>query len=67
MNIKINGKEETVNEKISLIELLEEKKLNLNAIVVEYNLEIVKNEEWSSIALKENDSIEVLRFVGGGW
>ena len=35
-------------------------------MVVEYNLNIVKSDKWSGTILKENDSLEVLSFVGGG-
>ena len=35
-------------------------------IAVEINGEIPKRDQWSSIALKESDRIEFIRFVGGG-
>ncbi|MDR0666757.1 MAG: sulfur carrier protein ThiS [Campylobacteraceae bacterium] len=30
------------------------------------NLNVVKQENWKTYELKENDSVEFLRFVGGG-
>ena len=30
------------------------------------NMDIVKKESWSSYILKDNDTIELLNFVGGG-
>ncbi|WP_058485750.1 sulfur carrier protein ThiS [Defluviitalea phaphyphila] len=66
MKIILNGKKENVQENITLMDLILSKNLNPDTIVVEYNLNIVKKEEWSNTFLKENDSIEVLRFVGGG-
>ena len=44
------------------------KKLNVNKerVVVEVNLNIIHKEEYDSFIVKENDSLEVLSFVGGG-
>jgi thiamine biosynthesis protein ThiS len=35
-------------------------------IVVEHNLNITSKADWQKIALKEDDSIEIVSFVGGG-
>lgn len=66
MLIRVNGKEENVQEGISLIEFLTFKQVDQLSIVIEYNFNIIKNVQWSSIILKENDTLEILRFVGGG-
>ena len=66
MNITLNGKQLEVEEGINLIELIKFKRLELDRIVIEFNLEIVKKEEWDKVILKENDKLEILRFVGGG-
>ena len=44
------------------------KKLNdtKERVVVEVNLNIIHKEEYDSFIVKENDSLEVLSFVGGG-
>ncbi|MFO7154969.1 MAG: sulfur carrier protein ThiS [Caldicoprobacter oshimai] len=34
--------------------------------MVEHNYRIVRSEEWQNIVLKENDNLEILKFVGGG-
>lgn len=66
MLVKINGQEQQLNREISLVEFLQAKQVNLDAVVVEYNFEIVPKEKWAEIYLKENDNLEVLHFVGGG-
>lgn len=66
MKIKVNGQIETVKENITILDFVESKELNPENVVVEYNLNIVKSEQWSQTILKENDSLEVLSFVGGG-
>lgn len=66
MQVKINGKEEVLVEKTPLIDFLESKKVDLNAVVVEYNYDIIPREKWGEVVLKEGDNLEVLHFVGGG-
>lgn len=66
MKIILNGKETVLKEEVSLVDFLNSRDLDLDKIVVEYNKNVVKSEEWSNITLKENDQLEVLRFVGGG-
>jgi len=62
----LNGKEAEANNGISVEEYLLQKGIELDKIVIEYNLEILKRIDWKSTVIKENDKLEVLRFVGGG-
>ena len=66
MKIFLNGKEEALSGEMTLMDFLNLKGLEPDRVVVEYNYNVVKREEWSSIVLKENDVLEVLSFVGGG-
>lgn len=66
MKVILNGKPTELNDNASLLEFLKTKELEPDRIIIEYNFDIAKKEDWSSIVLKENDNIEILRFVGGG-
>ena len=66
MKLKINGKDVSVGPKKTLSELLSEKKLHQEKIIVEHNLKIIPKEEWHNIALGDNDTVEIVSFVGGG-
>lgn len=66
MVITVNGKQEEIKEKILLIEFLKSKALNPNMIVMELNCIIIKKEHLATITLNENDTLEIIRFVGGG-
>lgn len=46
--------------------LLNKLGINEEKVVVELNKEIVIKEEYSKINLQEDDTIEVISFVGGG-
>ncbi len=65
MKITVNGEIETVDP-CTIDEYLARKELNGTALVVEHNQQIVKQHQWGQIRLKENDTLELLRFVGGG-
>ncbi len=65
MQINLNG--ENVESKCpTLMEFIVEQGFNLNALIAEVNFEVVKQESWKDINLKEGDNIELLSFVGGG-
>jgi len=66
MKIILNGKEDFLPEGITLAELISLKGLSPGTVIVEYNYEVVKAEAWADIILKDNDRLEILRFVGGG-
>ena len=50
----------------NLYQYLSNEGFDLNRVVVERNLEIIPKEILAEIQIEENDSIEVLNFVGGG-
>ncbi|MGM0502235.1 MAG: sulfur carrier protein ThiS [Bacillota bacterium] len=66
MEIVVNGKTEELNEEVELIGFLENKDLELEKLVIEYNQQLVKEEEWDDIKLTAGDQLEILKFVGGG-
>ena len=66
MLININGKPEEIKIKVNLAELILSKGLCAEKLVIEHNQRIAPRQEWQNIFLKENDSIEIVSFVGGG-
>ncbi|MCB2292611.1 sulfur carrier protein ThiS [Clostridium algoriphilum] len=50
----------------SILALIELNKLKPEKIVIEYNYNILSQEEWTNTVIKENDKIEILSFVVGG-
>lgn len=63
--VKINGEFFDVSGK-TLAEYIEEKKYNAQRLAVERNGEIVKKDMYDKVILKDDDSIEIVSFVGGG-
>lgn len=65
MYITVNGESEAIRP-CTIDQLVHHKRLNPQALVVEYNQQIVQQNQWSYIELKEGDTLELLSFVGGG-
>jgi sulfur carrier protein len=67
MRVRINGKEETLPEGLTTLqELVENRALVPERVVVEVNLQVVPREDWPKVNLREEDSLEIVSFVGGG-
>ncbi|MHB1155122.1 MAG: sulfur carrier protein ThiS [Eubacteriales bacterium] len=66
MTITVNGKVESLNRKITMLEFLLFKGLNPDKVVVEHNENIVRKDYWGNTTLEDNDTIEIISFVGGG-
>jgi sulfur carrier protein len=66
ITVIVNGKNETVPEKTTLLSYVKSKDLDPNTVVVEHNAVIIATGDLSAVVLKENDQLEILRFVGGG-
>ncbi len=66
MQIRLNGKLTSLPGPTSIGALIRDKGLEAEAIVVEHNRAIVDTTALDGIPLEENDTLEILRFVGGG-
>ena len=66
MILSINGKQETVEGAMTVDALVASKKLCPEKIVLEHNFHILSREDWSKVALRDGDTVEIVSFVGGG-
>ena len=66
MNIVLNGKTTTLDERATVIDLLRSLGLADKRVAVEINGEIVPRSQHASHAIAANDQIEVVVAVGGG-
>lgn len=62
----INGKKKSEAVGKTIAEYLKEAGYKECQIVVERNCEIVSKKDYTEIKIEEEDTIEVLSFVGGG-
>ena len=63
--VTINGKQEQAAG-MTILAYLEQTGYTPERVVVEKNLEIIPRESLNNTLLEDGDSVEVLRFVGGG-
>ena len=66
IKIKLNGKLKTINNKSTLFNIVQKNKIPLAKVAIELNQEIVDKKKIKNINLKNNDSIEIGHFIGGG-
>jgi len=66
MKILLNGQETRVNAPLTVAGLLLQMGLADGRVAVEVNREIVPRSQHEEYQLQENDSIEVVRAIGGG-
>ncbi|HBZ86312.1 MAG: thiamine biosynthesis protein ThiS [Candidatus Edwardsbacteria bacterium RIFOXYD12_FULL_50_11] len=66
MQIILNGKEYQLNGPVSIEDLLKDLGHDGSRLVVELNSTIINKELYSATVLKEGDSLEMVRLVGGG-
>jgi len=65
MKINLNGKK-MKSESHTLMDLVLEKGFDPNSLIAEVNFEVIKQDTWKDVSIKEGDNIELLSFVGGG-
>ena len=66
IKIKVNGKITNISDKITLAKLINNLKIPLKKVAIEYNKEIIDKKKIRKLKLKNNDVIEIVHFIGGG-
>ena len=66
IKIRINGKVNSINEKTSLLKLLNDLKIPLKKVAIELNQQIIDKKNLKRIYLKKDDKVEIVHFIGGG-
>jgi thiamine biosynthesis protein ThiS len=67
LRVYINGESRELSGTPSLAELISQLDLPAMRIAVELNREVVRRNEWSETVLHDEDRIEIVHFVGGGF
>ena len=66
IKIRINGKYIKIQDKITLLNLMQKLKVPLKKVAIELNRTIVNKKSLGKIKIRKNDKIEVVHFIGGG-
>lgn len=65
--IKINGSKTPEALNLTVSEYLTSNNYNPKFVAVELNGSILPKSEYSNYVINENDTLEIVTFVGGGW
>lgn len=66
MKITVNGETRELESGATLQALLDAMEVNCEALVVQHNDDIVAREAFAGTAIVDGDTLELVRFVGGG-
>jgi thiamine biosynthesis protein ThiS len=66
MRLTVNGETREAPDSATLADLLASLGIDARRVAVERNREIAPRSQWSEIALREGDQLEIVQFVGGG-
>jgi sulfur carrier protein len=65
-HMRVNGKEVHIAENTALSSYLQENGYDMTRIAVERNGEIIPKAMYTECVLNDNDTLEIVQFVGGG-
>ena len=66
IKIKVNGKVRIFQDKTNLFKLVNILKIPIKKVAIELNQEIIDKKKLNKIILRNNDSVEIVHFIGGG-
>ena len=66
ITLQVNGKQVDLEHATPLLAYLEKLGVNPKAIAVEHNGTILERAAYERVTLKQGDTVEIVRMVGGG-
>ena len=66
MVITLNGERFELDEPVSVSGLLAKLAIDERRVAIEHNLTILKRHTFSTVLVREGDTVEIVNFVGGG-
>jgi sulfur carrier protein len=66
ISLTVNGKPRETEDNTNLATYLTAFDVNLRFVAVGYNGEVIKKDQFSKITLRNGDTLEIVRPVGGG-
>ncbi|MHB8589055.1 MAG: sulfur carrier protein ThiS [Candidatus Dormibacteraceae bacterium] len=66
ITLQVNGKQVELERPTPLLAYLEHLGVNPQAIAVEHNGNIIERAAYEAVMLRQGDTVEIVRMVGGG-
>ena len=67
MTLIINGETKEFSDNSTLQNIITNLQIEVKVMAAAVNMTIVKKDDWNNFIPKNDDKIELLQFVGGGW
>ena len=64
--IKVNGRDFTWRENLSIEDIMDEKKYTFPKIIVKVNDKHIEKEEYSSTIISDGDNVQMIHLLAGG-
>ncbi|MCB8817324.1 sulfur carrier protein ThiS [Desulfosporosinus shakirovi] len=64
--MQVNGTHILIDKNQTLFDFLQSQSIDVNTIAVERNGEIIPRSTYQNVVLSDEDTLEIVRFVGGG-
>jgi len=66
ITLTVNGKPRELPSETDLASFLRELEIDIRAVAVAHNGEVVPRNSYGDLRLRQGDSLEIVRMVGGG-
>jgi thiamine biosynthesis protein ThiS len=66
ITVTINGEQKTINQNITISDLLASYDVEPKMVVVELNAEIISRDQFSNTVIAQNSNIEIVQMMAGG-
>ena len=66
IKIRVNGKIKSIPENYKMSDFVKNLNIPIRKVAIELNQEIIDKNKLNKIKLKNNDTIEIVHFIGGG-
>jgi sulfur carrier protein len=67
LHVFVNGESKKFSDGLSLEQLVNELMLPGVRIAIEVNGRVIRRSDWTETTLNDEDRVEIVHFVGGGW
>jgi thiamine biosynthesis protein ThiS len=66
ITLTVNGEKRQLPAETDLVTFLKDLEVDVRLVAVAHNGEVVPRKDYASVQLREGDSLEIVRMVGGG-
>jgi thiamine biosynthesis protein ThiS len=66
ITLTVNGEKRQLPAETDLVAFLQELEVDVRLVAVAHNGDVIPRKDYASVRLREGDSLEIVRMVGGG-